>query len=1247
MAAREPHRRGIYARLFATGLALFYSIALTSTARAQYIYLDANGDGFNTTADVLNPSGTTTIDVWLRTNAMRDGSQGICSSDDGELSLRSYELVLRAQGGTLTWGSYTNRIAEFTSTVGAQYDATEYHNGFFGPDSLLPGTYLLGTLVVSVASGNPSLVPAAQTSLSSSFHTAFGSACSGLDYDNVLKLGLDWAAADGAGPGTPLAQTVTLAQPANMTLVEGETADQSLGATDLDGLPVSFSLASGPPFATVTTVVAGTGAATGRIHLAPGYSDAGVTRTAVTASDGVASDTKTFIVTVQEGDRAPVLTQPADMNLAEGLVKNSTLFASDADDDPVTFFKVSGPDYLTVITVDPTLKLGLLVFSPGFGDAGTTTAVVAATDGRLTDTKSFAISVRDVDRPPVLEVPPDESLAEGALLRFDVTATDPDMDMIILAASGMPPGASFHDGGEGTGSFLWVPGFDQAGNYGVTFTATDMPGLSVSEAVSITVADVTQAVAIAQPLDMALLEGTVAEQTLRAMDQSGDPLEFAKVSGPAYMNVTTVVAGAGFAEGSVRLAPLFSDAGARTATVAVSDGVNRDEKSFQIVVADAGPGPDQGGPPFLPPLTSIPVGKTPHTVTMADVNRDGHLDLVTTGLGDNTVSVNLGDGRGSFGPRTSYPTGVKPHTVALSDLNRDGWLDMAVSNMGGNTVGVLLGLGDGTFGPMRAFPVAGSPMYLGIVDLDRNGDPDIVVTDLTNGMLLVLMGLGDGTLAAPATYPTGARCHGLAIGDFNRDGIPDVVTANPGPFTLSVLLGNGDGTLTSKGDLHTSAPHIVTVGDLNGDGAPDLAVANFDSATVSVLLGHGDGTFGSPTDLFTGAGAHGAAIADLNRDGHADLIAANQTSSTDSYFMGRGDGTFGPKTDFTDGSGAHSIAIGDLNEDGGADVAVSNIFSNTVTLFFNRFPPPANHAPTADAGGPYAGAPGVPVAFDGTGSSDPEGDALTFAWNFGDGSSGTSATPSHAYATAAVYRVSLTVSDRSAASSDTTIATIQGVLPARAFLFGPNKSIPLAGPSKEFPRIQLEPVEGNYANGDVLLSTVTLTLEGVGQPEPIHADAAKSVVADDRDRNGIEEIALSFSKDEIRRALRDLSSGPHLVRASILGALSSGARIRGALDLGVVVNGAALHAAVSPNPLNPEAVLTFETSRPGRLRVRLFDLRGRLVRTLLEEERAAAGQHTVRIDGLGASGARLASGVYFYRVEALEGSSEGRFAILR
>ncbi len=67
-----------------------------------------------------------------------------------------------------------------------------------------------------------------------------------------------------------------------------------------------------------------------------------------------------------------------------------------------------------------------------------------------------------------------------------------------------------------------------------------------------------------------------------------------------------------------------------------------------------------------------------------------------------------------------------------------------------------------------------------------------------------------------------------------------------------------------------------------------------------------------------------------------------------------------------------------------------------------------NHAPTAS----FTSTPtNLSVAFDGSGSSDPDGDALTYAWTFGDGTTGTGVTPSHTYAAAGTYSVQLTVSD--------------------------------------------------------------------------------------------------------------------------------------------------------------------------------------------------------------------------------------------
>jgi PKD repeat protein len=77
-------------------------------------------------------------------------------------------------------------------------------------------------------------------------------------------------------------------------------------------------------------------------------------------------------------------------------------------------------------------------------------------------------------------------------------------------------------------------------------------------------------------------------------------------------------------------------------------------------------------------------------------------------------------------------------------------------------------------------------------------------------------------------------------------------------------------------------------------------------------------------------------------------------------------------------------------------------------------PPPINRAPLANAAGPYSGSEGSTVLFDASASSDPDGDSLSYDWDFGDGSPhGTGVNPSHTYAdnVAGGYTVTLTVRD--------------------------------------------------------------------------------------------------------------------------------------------------------------------------------------------------------------------------------------------
>jgi len=73
--------------------------------------------------------------------------------------------------------------------------------------------------------------------------------------------------------------------------------------------------------------------------------------------------------------------------------------------------------------------------------------------------------------------------------------------------------------------------------------------------------------------------------------------------------------------------------------------------------------------------------------------------------------------------------------------------------------------------------------------------------------------------------------------------------------------------------------------------------------------------------------------------------------------------------------------------------------------------PAVNLAPVASPGGPYAAEPGQTITFDGSASADPNGDALTYSWDFGDGATGTGVAPTHSYAADGTYTVSLVVSD--------------------------------------------------------------------------------------------------------------------------------------------------------------------------------------------------------------------------------------------
>ena len=417
---------------------------------------------------------------------------------------------------------------------------------------------------------------------------------------------------------------------------------------------------------------------------------------------------------------------------------------------------------------------------------------------------------------------------------------------------------------------------------------------------------------------------------------------------PGAAGFTLTVNGTGFVLGSVvkwngnARATAFVNSSRLKASILGSDVAKAGTAS--VTVANPTPGGGTSNRAFFEISTLISsltmstsnfrTGAGTNSIVVGDFNGDGKFDLAVANIADNTISILLGNGDGTFRPAVNYRagSGFETYAVTVGDFNGDGKQDLAVTDdsgpTGAGTVGIFLGNGDGTFQPAVSYRVGANPSSVVVGDFNRDGKLDLAVANFNSNNVSVLLGNGDGTFRSSVTYGTLPSPMGLTVGDFNRDGKLDLVVANSaengGTPGIGVLLGNGDGSFQPAVNYSTgSFPTSIAAGDFNGDGKLDIAVANLSSSTVSIFLGNGDGTFRPAVNYSAGLRPQGLAVADFNGDNKLDLAVA-YNDGTVSIVLGNGDGTFRAAANYPAASIPVSLAVGDFNGDGRLDMAVAD-----------------------------------------------------------------------------------------------------------------------------------------------------------------------------------------------------------------------------------------------------------------------------------------------------------------------------------
>lgn len=371
----------------------------------------------------------------------------------------------------------------------------------------------------------------------------------------------------------------------------------------------------------------------------------------------------------------------------------------------------------------------------------------------------------------------------------------------------------------------------------------------------------------------------------------------------------------------------------------------------------------------------------PWDVDFGDINEDGVIDAVVTDFLSGQFAYMEGNGDGTFSeqPRLVPGWGGGNPQVQLADIDQDGHLDVIAVELFGSRLQVAWGTGIddplAAFDGLESVLLTGYPLSFDIADLDGDGDLDLCCgfNAGSGGGVATSLYQGNRTFSAEERSIGGLTdSHWSTIAIDLDGGLPEIVTVEEGLGNLGIFTVAAGIPQAGIPIFTGSNQRYVAGGDLDLDGITDLVIRNYSSGDLVILQGTGALEFLDAWTLDGSVSFSGLELVDVNGDGSLDIIAGNYDQSTVSYYLNL---TF---------NGA--FRRGELNGDGNTNIADAVFL--LAYLFNNGFTPGClDAADTNDDGGVnisdavtllavlFSGAPPLPEPV-GSCGPDPTDDVL-------------------------------------------------------------------------------------------------------------------------------------------------------------------------------------------------------------------------------------------------------------------------------
>ena len=241
----------------------------------------------------------------------------------------------------------------------------------------------------------------------------------------------------------------------------------------------------------------------------------------------------------------------------------------------------------------------------------------------------------------------------------------------------------------------------------------------------------------------------------------------------------------------------------------------------------------------------------PHGVVVADFNSDGKLDAATDSWGNNQIEILRGDGTGRLlTPGQFFPTGRRPYErLRTADFNHDGHPDIVTTNLDDDSVSILLGDGRGGLknAPGSPFPAGAKPWEMAVYDLNSDSNPDLIVipyqrdvSSPADNAVSILLGDGYGGFRPMPGSPLPLEdCRGansVAAGDITGDGTQTIVIACAESRTIRMYQRGTAGTFTATTLPVAGGWGSVAIARLTDDPRSAMITANADAGSITIYF---------------------------------------------------------------------------------------------------------------------------------------------------------------------------------------------------------------------------------------------------------------------------------------------------------------------------------------------------------------------------------------------------------------------------